>query len=71
MSLQIPYTSEQLTWHLQNNVEPKLNSGTIFIIVSQCASVNRKEKHLQDEIVNGSGITIEEMLIDLHIDFND
>jgi hypothetical protein len=71
MTLQIPYTSQQLTWHLQNNVEPRLNSHTIEKIVSQCNLVNMGEMSLMDEIAPGANITVAEMLQDLNIDYTD
>ena len=70
MNLQIPYTKEQLTWHLKSNVMAQLTDSTIEKIVQQCNLVNIGEMDLQDEIIPGN-CTIEEMLIDLHIDFNE
>lgn len=71
MTLIIPYTSEQLTWHLQNNVQPSINKQTIQKIVEQCNLVNMGEMELTDEIAPGSNITVADMLTDLNIDYND
>lgn len=71
MTLTIPYTSKELTWHLQNNVMPKLNAPTIEKIVEQCVLVNMGEMSLSDEIAPGANVTVEEMLTDLKIDYND
>lgn len=70
MTLIIPYTIEQLNWHLANNVMPSLNKQTREKIVEQCNLVNMGEMSLEDEIVGGSNVTVAEMLIDLKIDFN-
>ena len=70
MTLIIPFTSEQLQWHLQGNVFG-LSQKTIDKIVEQCNLVNMRQLSLDDEIAEGSGITIADMLIDLKIDFND
>lgn len=70
MTLIIPYTSDQLSWHLHNNATPRLNSDTVNKIVEQCNLVNMGQMDLSDEIVTGSNITIADMLSDLHIDYN-
>jgi hypothetical protein len=69
MTLIIPYTSDQLEWHLQNNAMPKLNKSTIDKIVEQCNLVNMGAMNLNDEIEAGANITVAEMLEDLQIDF--
>lgn len=69
MTLIIPYTSQQLDWHLQNNVFG-INRETIDKIVEQCNLVNMGEMKLTDEIAPGSGVSVAEMLEDLKIEFN-
>lgn len=64
----IPFTEQQLTWHLQNNVMPSLNDATIEKIVAQCNKVNAGELSLDDEVSLNSDVTIREMLEDLHIE---
>lgn len=70
MTLIIPHTPEQLYWHLQNNVMPALNKQTQDKIVEQCNLVNMGLMYLEDEIVEGSGITVADMLSDLRIEHN-
>lgn len=69
MTLIIPYTSEQLTWHLANNVF-NLNEETVDKIVAQCNLVNMGEMSLTDEIAPGANVTVAEMLNDLKIEYN-
>lgn len=70
MTLQIPYTSNQLQWHLQNNVEPKLNESTIQKIITVCNFVNMGQSKLEDFVSCYTDVTIGEMLDDLKIDYN-
>lgn len=65
----IPYTSEQLTWHLGNNVLPSLTPLTIGKIVTTCNMVNEGNASLNDEVA--PGVTVADMLTDLKIDYND
>ena len=71
MTMQIPFTSFELQWHLQNNVEPRLNKQTIEKVVEICNLVNMGEMCLDDEISEGTGIYVSDMLTDLHIEYND
>jgi len=70
MTLIIPYTSQQLYWHLNNNVWG-MNRETVDKIVEQCNLVNMGEMLLTDEIAPGSGVTVAEMLDDLKIEYNE
>ena len=69
MTLIIPYTSEQLTWHLRSNIFG-LSQPTIDKIVEQCNLVNMGQMELEDEIAPDSGITIADMLADIKIEYN-
>lgn len=69
MTMVIPYTSQQLLWHLGNNVF-RLNRETQEKIVEQCQLVNMGIMRLTDEIAPQAGITIAEMLEDLNIEYN-
>jgi hypothetical protein len=48
-----------------------LNADTIDKIIEQCNFVNMGQIDLDDEIAEGSGITVADMLSDLRIDYND
>lgn len=63
----IPYNSTEITWHLRNNVVPALTPSTIEAICYQCNLVNNGLMCLSDEIAEGTGITMADMLEDLHI----
>jgi hypothetical protein len=70
MTLIIPFTSEQITWHLKNNIQPKLKKQTIEKIVTLCNLVNMQEINLDDEITEGSCVSVAAMLDDLKIEYN-
>jgi hypothetical protein len=71
MTLIIPYTSEQLQWHLVNNcIFSSLSNEAIEKIVEQCNLVNMGQMDLGDEIAPGANVTVAQMLEDLHIDYN-
>lgn len=71
MSRIIEFTPNQIRWHLENNVHEALNEETIEKIVVQCTRINMREINLSDEIAPGSGVSIQDMLTDLKIDFNE
>jgi hypothetical protein len=69
MSNIIPYNSEQLRYHLANNVQPYLNHTAIEAIVKICGKVNAGEMSLDDQIAPNMNepCTVAEMIEDLKI----
>lgn len=65
----IPYTREQLQWHLTGNVFG-LTTNTIERIIGQCEGLNEGLYDLNDEVAPDTGISFAEMLDDLKIDYN-
>ena len=70
MTMQIPLTSFEIKRHLQNNVLD-IRPQTIDKIVEICNLVNMGEMCLDDEIEEGSGLYISDMLKELHIEYID
>lgn len=66
----IPYTREQLQWHLTNNGFG-LSQNTIGHILDQCEGLNEGLDDLNDEISPDTGVSFADMLDDLKIEYND
>ena len=61
-------TTQQIKWHLLNNVQPPLNRQTADNIIKTITQFNNAEKSLDDEIFDGAGVTLSEMFEDLKIE---
>lgn len=62
------HTAEQIKWHLENNVMPKLNPKAIEGILETVNDFNTGKISLDDEIKKGSGVSVRDMFEDLQIE---
>lgn len=61
------HTIDQIKWHLENNVIPKLNEKTIDTILKDIELFNEGQINLETPIGNGN-VLFGEMCEDLNID---
>lgn len=66
----IPYTSEQLSYHLYNNFYPGYSDATIAQIIETCDEVNKGVLSIHD-CIDGTEIPIWEMLNDMRIEYEE
>jgi len=64
----VNYPTNALLWHFYNNCG--LNDKAVWAIIDVINKVNSGELSLLSTISSDSDCTVEEMLIDLHIDYD-
>ena len=62
------HTTEQIKWHLENNVLPTLDNETIGKILTTIEKFNEGELTLDSQIAKGANCTVSEMFEDLQIE---
>lgn len=66
----IPYTSEQLSYHLYNNFYPGYSDDAIAKIIETCEKVNSGEWSIHD-CIEGTDVLVWEMLDDMRIEYEE
>lgn len=62
------HTPDQIKWHLQNNVMPKLSDKAINGILETVVDFNLGKLGFESEIVENSCVTVQQMFEDLKIE---
>jgi len=62
------HTTEQIKWHLENNVFPTLHNETIDKILVTIDKFNKGKLTLDSQIAKGANCTVGEMFDDLQIE---